>query len=79
MLDGIAPIPGEFPTMFFDSLTVAGLFMAVPYALLPWLFGHEVVRVADDGADQTATIRPAAAAAAAEDAPRAAVQAAPCH
>lgn len=65
--------------MFFDNLTVAGLVMALPYALLPWLFGREFVRVAEEGCNETATTRPAEAPAAPQSTAGAAVQAAPCH
>lgn len=34
--------------MYFDNLTIAGILMVAPYALLPLLFGRELVRVADD-------------------------------
>jgi hypothetical protein len=79
MPDGIVALSAEALTMFFDNLTVAGLFMATPYALLPWLFRREFVRVADDDCNQLLTTRPAEAVAAAENAARAAVQAAPCR
>lgn len=31
--------------MYFDNLTLAGILMTVPYALLPLLFGQEILRV----------------------------------
>jgi hypothetical protein len=34
--------------MYFDTLTIAGILMVAPYALLPFLFGRELLRVADD-------------------------------
>lgn len=65
--------------MFFDNLTVAGLLMAVPYTLLPLLFGREFLRVADEGSDQRATARGAQAPQTADHAAPATVEAAPCH
>jgi hypothetical protein len=37
--------------MFFDNLSMAGLCVVIPYSLLPLLFGHEFLRVTEDGAD----------------------------
>jgi predicted histidine transporter YuiF (NhaC family) len=37
--------------MFFDNLSMAGLLVVMPYALLPLLFGREFLRVMEDGAD----------------------------
>ena len=34
--------------MYFDNLTIAGILMVAPYALLPLLFGREMLRIADD-------------------------------
>ena len=34
--------------MYFDNLTLAGILMTVPYALLPLLFGQEILRVRED-------------------------------
>jgi hypothetical protein len=37
--------------MYFDNLTIAGILVASAYGLLPLLFGRELWRVAEDGAD----------------------------
>ena len=34
--------------MYFDNLTLAGILMVVPYALLPLLFGSELLRFSED-------------------------------
>ena len=39
--------------MVFDTLTIVGLLMVVPYAFLPLLFGRELIRVVEDSADDT--------------------------
>lgn len=41
--------------MVFDTLTIIGLLMVVPYTLLPLLFGRELTRVVEDSADDTSS------------------------
>jgi hypothetical protein len=39
--------------MYFDSLTIAGLAVASVTAILPLLFGREMIRVQEDGTTAT--------------------------
>ena len=40
--------------MYFDNLTIAGILMLAPYALLPVLFGRELIRV-DEREEETSS------------------------
>jgi hypothetical protein len=35
--------------MYFDNLTLAGIAVVAVYALLPFVFGREMLRVEEDG------------------------------
>jgi hypothetical protein len=47
--------------MYFDTLSLTGLLVAASYALLPLLFGREVLRVVDDAPDGALPLSPASA------------------
>jgi hypothetical protein len=34
--------------MYIDNLTIAGILVVIPFALLPLLFGREILRVEED-------------------------------
>jgi hypothetical protein len=61
-IDAPRQLPGLAPrsfSMFIDNLSMAGLLVVMPYALLPLLFGREFLRVTEDGVDSAAqALRP---------------------